>query len=374
MKRLLVILALAIGSLGAGTSPAAHASDRAAASPTPLLAYYYIWFTPSSWNRAKRDFPLLGRYSSDDTEVMRQHVRWAKSAGFTGFLVSWKSTPTLDDRLARLIQVANAEHFHLGIVYQGLDFHRQPLPIATVRHDFERFAATFAGNPAFAIFERPLLIWSGTWRYTTAQIRFATRNVRRQLLVLASAKNVHDYARVAPLFDGDAYYWSSVNPRRHPNHAPKLRALSAAVHARDGVWIAPAAPGFDARQVGGTSVVEREHGETLRSELNAAASSSPDAIGVISWNEFSENTAVEPSRKYGSTALKVIAEVRGTRPPDVSTFDSEATRASTAPFGISYGIVGMVVGCVGLITLTTVMRRRRRPPIGSLPKEPAPRL
>ena len=89
---------------------------------------------------------------------MRQHIRWAKSAGITGFLVSWKSTPTLDDRLARLIQVANAERFHLGIVYQGLDFHRRPLPIETVRHDFERFAATFAGNRAFAIFDRPLLI------------------------------------------------------------------------------------------------------------------------------------------------------------------------------------------------------------------------
>jgi hypothetical protein len=374
MKRLLAVLALVVVSLGAGTSPAAHASDRAAASPTPLLAYYYIWFTPSSWNRAKRDFPLLGRYSSDDTEVMRQHVRWAKAAGFTGFLVSWKSTPTLDDRLARLIQVANAERFHLGIVYQGLDFHRQPLPIETVRHDFERFAATFAGDPAFAIFDRPLLIWSGTWRYTNAQIRLATGNVRRQLLVLASAKNVHDYARVAPLVDGDAYYWSSVNPRSHPNYTAKLRALSAAVHARGGLWIAPAAPGFDARKVGGSSVVGREHGETLRRELNAAASSSPDAIGVISWNEFSENTSVEPSLAFGSTALKVIAEVRGTRPPDVSTFDSEASGVSTAPFGISYGVVGLAVGCFGLVTLTTIVRRRRRPPIGSSPKRPSPRL
>ena len=73
---------------------------------------------------------------------MRQHVRWAKAAGIDGFLVSWKSTPTLDDRLARLITVADAERFRLGIVYEGLDFHRRPLPIATVRHDLLRFART----------------------------------------------------------------------------------------------------------------------------------------------------------------------------------------------------------------------------------------
>ena len=374
MKRLLIALAVVLASCTIGPGSAAAAGDRAAASPTPLLAYYYIWFTPTSWNRAKRDLPLLGRYSSDDTGVMRQHIRWAKSVGITGFLVSWKSTPALDDRLARLIEVADDERFQLGIVYEGLDFDRRPLPIETVRHDLERFADTFAGDRAFAIFDRPVVIWSGTWRYTNAQIKAATRNVRGRLLVLASAKNVADYARVAPLVDGNAYYWSSVNPRRYPDYGRKLKALSAAVHGRGGLWIAPAAPGFDARRVGGSSVVGREGGATLRTELNAAANSSPDAIGVISWNEFSENTFVEPSRAYGSTSLKVIAQVRGARPPDVSTFDSEASGTGTGPLGISYGIVGLAVGCAGLIGLTLVARRRRRPSVGSIAKEPSARF
>jgi hypothetical protein len=374
VKRLLALGALFVASFGLSPGPAAGASERAAASPTPLFAYYYIWFTPSSWSRGKNDVPLLGRYASDDERVMRQHVRWAKAAGINAFLVSWKSTPALDDRLARLVKVADAERFHLGLVYEGLDFRRRPLPIETVRHDLERFAATFATDRAFAVFDRPLVIWSGTWRYTNAQIRLATRNVRGRLLLLASAKNVDDYNRVAPLVDGDAYYWSSVNPRRYTTFGAKLRSLGATVHARGGLWIAPAAPGFDARLVGGSSVVGREHGETLRHELNAAESSSPDAIGVISWNEFSENTYVEPSRAYGSTALEIIADVRGTQPPDVSSFDSEASGASTAPLGISYGIVGLVAGCAGLFALTTIVRRRRRPVVRSLTKEPSPRL
>ena len=374
MKRLLVVGALFVASFGLAPGPAARASERAAASPTPLFAYYYIWFTPSSWSRGKTDVPLLGRYSSDDERVMRQHVRWAKASGINGFLVSWKSTPALDDRLARLIRVADAERFHLGIVYEGLDFHRRPLPIETVRHDLERFAATFATDRAFAVFDRPLVIWSGTWRYTNAQIRRATRNVRGRLLLLASAKNVEDYNRVAPLVDGDAYYWSSVNPRRYTTFGAKLRSLGGAVHARGGLWIAPAAPGFDARRVGGSSVVGRENGATLRHELNAAEASSPDAIGVISWNEFSENTYVEPSRAYGSTALEIIADVRGTRPPDVSSFDSDASGASTAPLGISYGIAGLVAGCAGLFALTAIVRRRRRPVVRSLTKEPSPRV
>ena len=95
---------------------------------------------------------------------------------------------------------------------------------------------------------------------------------------------------------------------------------------------------------------------------------------MISWNEFSENTYVEPSRAYGSTELKVIAEVRGTQPPDVSTFDSDGTGTGTAPLGISYGIIGLVAGCAGLVALTTAVRRRRRPPVRPLTKEPSPRL
>src|SRR5262245_17421603 len=56
----------------------------------PVLAYYYIWFDTKSWDRAKTDYPLLGRYSSDDADVMLQHITWAKSAGINGFIVSWK--------------------------------------------------------------------------------------------------------------------------------------------------------------------------------------------------------------------------------------------------------------------------------------------
>ena len=50
-------------------------------SPIPVLAYYYIWFNPTSWKRAKIDYPLLGRYSSDDEVVMAEHVRMAQEAG-----------------------------------------------------------------------------------------------------------------------------------------------------------------------------------------------------------------------------------------------------------------------------------------------------
>ena len=115
--------------------------------------------------------------------------------------------------------------------------------------------------------------------------------------------------------DGDAYYWSSVDPNKDQGYADKLRAMSAAIHAKKGLWFAPAAPGFDARKIGGTRVIERKGGETFRKELATAASSSPDVIALISWNEFTENSAIEPTVNYGDQALQVLSSQNRTGQP-----------------------------------------------------------
>ena len=164
-----VVLLVVITAAMVSTPPA-----RAAERPEPLFAYYYIWFNGSSWERAKTDYPLLGRYSSDDRGVMRQHVQWAKRAGIDGFIVSWKSTPVLNRRLERLADVAAAERFKLLVIYQGLDFYREPLPAERVAHDLDLFERHFASREAFAAFEKPLVIWSGTWRFSRREIAAVT--------------------------------------------------------------------------------------------------------------------------------------------------------------------------------------------------------
>jgi hypothetical protein len=275
----------------------------------PVLAYYYIWFETESWDRAKTDYPLLGRYSSDDANVMRQHVRWAKDAGIDGFIVSWKSTEKLNRRLDQLVEIADAENFRLAIIYEGLNFERKPLPITQVDSDLDYFINKYATHRVFEFFVNPMVIWSGTWEFSAEEIASVVQDKRDRLLILASEKNVEGYQRLAGLVDGNAYYWSSVNPFTHEGYLEKLIAMSDAVHADGGLWVAPAAPGFDARLVGGSRAIDRRDGETLRAELNAALKSSPDAIGLISWNEFSENSHIEPSQEHGDQYLEVIAEI-----------------------------------------------------------------
>jgi len=305
------------------TLPATASSHaQGSTSPIPVLAYYYIWFDRNSWDRAKIDYPELGRYSSDDIKVMRQHIQWAKQAGITGFIVSWKSTEKLNRRLQQLIKVAEAEDFKLAIIYQGLDFERERLPLDRIAADLAFFNDQYAGNQVFHLFARPLVIWSGTWKFSPQEIASVVGPLRNRLLMLASEKSLEGYQRLAGTVDGNAYYWSSVDPAKDQGYQAKLDALGKAIHAGGQLWIAPAAPGFDAQILGGRREVAREDGAILRLQMEAALQSAPDAIGLISWNEFSENSHIEPSRNYGKRYLEVLADIRGAPVPKGADFDS----------------------------------------------------
>jgi hypothetical protein len=284
------------------------------ANSTPVLAYYYIWFDVQSWDRAKTDYPLLGRYSSDDAAVMRQHIQWAQEAGIDGFIVSWKGRDKLNRRLDQLVQIAGEEDFKLAIIYESLDFERNPLPVEQVSADLNYFVERYAEHPVFDLFEKPMVIWAGTWEFSLEEIQSVVQDKRERIFILASEKNVKDYQRVAQLVDGDAYYWSSVNPDTHRGYAEKLIAMGEAVHENGGLWVAPAAPGYDSRLLGGTTVIDRKEGETLRTEMETALGSAPDVIGLISWNEFSENSHIEPSENHGDRYLEVLAETRRITP------------------------------------------------------------
>jgi len=317
--------AAALASLGLAASPSASDSASPSASPNPQaspamrtwkppsLAYYYMWFTPSSWNHTKTDLPSLGAYDSTDPAVIKQHVAWAKAAGIDAFIVSWKSTPSLNLALAELVSECRAQGLKLVLIYEGLDVNRNPIPAATVETDLLAFEHQYGSDPVFDLYGKTAVIWSGTWRFSDADVAMIRNNVGApdKMLLLGSEKGAAAYQARASLFDGDAYYWSSADPLATPGYATRLNQLAAAVHATGGLWLAPAAVGFDARLNGGTSMVDRRNGATLTRAWSDAAASNPDGIALISWNEFTENTFVEPSRDTGTRYLQVLSLLTG---------------------------------------------------------------
>ncbi len=334
-------------------------------NPIPVFAYFYQWFTSSSWNRAKIDYPLIGRYSSDDQQVLQAQVRQAKTAGIDGFFTSWKSTAALNRRLQLLLEVARAQDFRVGVVYEALDFSRAPLPVATVERDLTYLLSRW--GPALSIpqFGRPVIIWTGTDKYTAADVAAVRASIAGRALLLASSHSVSGYERIADLVDGEAYYWSSADPNAAATTA-KLAALSSAVHAHGGLWLAPAAGGFDGRPLGGTRVIERGGGDTLVASLGNAFTSAPDAVMVISWNEWSENTYIEPSQKYGRVELDALTRYLAQRglasPGGVSAVDSSQGDTGGSWTGGKAAVALGVLTALVLPGLSLLARGRPRAP------------
>ena len=119
--------------------------------------------------------------------------------------------------------------------------------------------------------------------------------------------------------------------------------------------------------IGGTQVVERKDGATLRQEMNAALQSAPDAVGLISWNEFSENSYVEPSRNYGRRYLDVLKDIQQGVPPGVA----ERNVNSSGPGGSEIqpssllllgGLALVVIGSLGMIIWRNLREKGGPPP------------
>jgi hypothetical protein len=362
LPRLLVV-SLLVGLVGAPPASAEANNVAPASRHTPVYAYFYQWFEHGSWSRAKQDYPLAGKYSSDDPHVLRAQVIQARSAGIDGFLTSWKDTPALDRRLTLLLDIARSMRLDVGVVYEALDFQRQPQPIATVRADLVHLVSRWNSELTSTFFGRPVIIWTGTDQYSLADVESVSAALHGRALLLAASKDVAHYERIAGAVDGEAYYWSSADPHS-PTTSSKIDDFAKAVHARGQTWIAPAAPGFDGRTLGHSRVISRDGGKTLQISLDNAYGSHPDAIGVISWNEWSENTYIEPGKRYGSAELNVLqrylANVRGTAAhTDTSAGAAAGTRGNWT--GLQAAGVLAVVCLLGFCILVLLAGRTPRP-------------
>ncbi len=331
---IIFVLAGALSTLGLAGSPHPSPSPTAAAGPTPVLAYYYMWFGTASWTHAKTDLPALGAYTSTDPAIIRQQVTWARESGVDAFIASWKSTPSLNTALSELVAECHRQGLKLVLIYEGLDVNRNPIPASTVKADLLAFEDQYGSDPVFQLFGKPVVIWSGSWAFSDADISAIRSSLGApdKLLLLGSEKSGAAYTARAGLFDGDAYYWSSGDPLATPGYQTRLTQLSASVHAAHGLWLAPASAGYDGRLNGGTTVVDRRDGATLRSAWSDALATKPDGVALISWNEYTENSYVEPSRDFGMRYLQVLSGITGAPGPPTGIAPAAGTLPpTTAP-------------------------------------------
>jgi hypothetical protein len=345
-------VAVPSGSSGAATVPAATVTPR-------VFAYYYLWWSADHWRGALGShYPFAATalplpavldasgchprslyrgnsltdvprriYSQDDPGFIEADVRQAASAGIAGFAVNWVGTGAAQQGVnsnpynRRLKLMVDAVHrvnsagipFALWLSYKAS---AAMLSRTAMTNDLNYFVRTYGRDSAFDRKQsaRLTMIWQGSRKYPAATLQVVSAAFRSKMRLLGDETN-WSTAR-GRFLDGDAYYWSSQDPWGNPQSFGQLGQLASSVRkdARnpDGsskAWIAPVTPGYDTQLAGGTSCVSRRGGLTLKRLFAGNAATKPQAFALISWNEVTEATYIDPMTRYGTRDLDVLRGV-----------------------------------------------------------------
>jgi Glycosyl hydrolase family 99 len=289
----------------------------------PVLAFYYMWYTPSTWCACKMsDLPTIKYNSGDDATIERQ-VTWAANVGITGFISSWWGAGSATDKnFAKLLahsaalQQSNGYRFDSTVYFESdaPAFNSQSKIVSGLRY----LVAHYSSNANFFHWHgKPVIFfWDPLGQGRTLSM---WANVRKQVdphnATFWSAEGVN--MSLLSVFDGihlfSAGYWGLLNhnmPQVDQGFRAKIDAYNRARHTQK-VWAAGVEPGYnDTRVPGrkGTYIVPRNNGATYRTSWQAALSSRPDWVTITTFNEWFEGAMIEPSVHYGNLYLNLTAK------------------------------------------------------------------
>lgn len=303
-----------------------------------------------------------GLYDEALDATIHRQLTDATNAGLTGFVISWHGDGTTTqspstgntfnlvlDVLARNVVRWNQTHarpFFLSIGVESKDWSggggdsvartetamKNDLAYLSRRY----FASGTASHAAFALPRyggRSMIVWldsgrknnAGNYIWSLGAMNRVLSSVpnRAGVVVLGDERGLAVWNRTdsglhaANVLDGNTWYWSSEAPTS--SNANALAALGAAVVGAGKIWYPPATPGFNVQLLGtGHTCVARGTAAhptaTLETTFGMARASSSRAAGVmiISWNEYGENTYIEPSVAYGTAFQSAVARLVST--------------------------------------------------------------
>ncbi len=324
-------------------------------------AHYYLWFPAQfaggSYLRARLrpdQKPQLGEYSSSSPAVVEQHIAWAAGSGVDFFTLDW--WPSAPERNALIDQAVlaarNIGDIRFCIFYELWDLGYDPSSATTVfdgaaverfLSDMDEFASRYFAHPSYLrIAGRPVIILyvtrTATGRFVEAMTRFRARMAQAGIdpfvigdeIFWAVAKENGAEATEEPqrgriaLFDAiTAYNLYDSSRIAHTGYGVASRFLSDSLAlyeryrqaAPEKPVIPLALPGYNDRGVrleADHYVIPREwapgagEGTFFAEWLDRFTLPLIDPrlpmMLITSWNEWSEDTAIEPAASAPPTA------------------------------------------------------------------------
>jgi len=279
-----------------------------------LLAFYYPWYRHFQWETMSLVDHPAQRYTSDDTDVVRRHIRQAKSSGIDAFVSSWWGPKHYTDaNLRLLLDLAYEADFEVSIYLETLQSSEMPRDPVDIQAWLEYFFDTYASHPALLRVDgRPVIfLWASnylpldTWANIFA--RLSSEGDRGYYVAMG-----YDLS-VLRLFDGMHEYGIFALPQLDRLYINLNRVIGSyqilSPESRK-LFVATVQPGYDERGLEDRAGLfqERTGGKFYRSTFEAAVSSGALWIVITSWNEWFEHSYIEPSEMYKDHFLVITRE------------------------------------------------------------------
>lgn len=295
-----------------------------------VLAYYYGWYTNSSWyggidgpsSLAVADVPALGLYNSQNVTVIDTQISEAQSAGMNGFIASWWGPGSFTDNTDQILlnqASSRFDGFEVSLYFETAMISNmntsQAVEGEQIVNDVSYIMQTYSGSDAFMQLDgKPVLFFYGVdnwplefWTGVNAKIHSSYPS----LLLVSDSLN-ESYLSV---FDGAASYvdlgFMTQSITLQNGTYPFFTAISQLAKSEGKYWFADASPGFNGTNDGRTQFtdVPRDGGDTFIRGWDIAQNSDPDGIIVGTWNEYFEGTSIEPTVSYGDLYLELTSQL-----------------------------------------------------------------
>jgi glycoprotein endo-alpha-1,2-mannosidase len=352
-------------TLTATSSPLVHTATAtltvaAAANPFIVAAAYYPWYTGDWWTPdgcynglmrnelAPPQTPMLGQYDSTNQDVITQHIAWSTGAGVNTWAVEWIQPhdfidSTLHDQILanqHISDIRFALFYDLAIRFQ-VDFNLTQDKIDAVVADFGYMAQTYFSNPQYLkVGNRPVVFLYFTSAFNPVSavqqmgtsIRAAMNQAGFDVFMIGDEYYpgyvLPDAARIG-IWDGIFGYGANLNYSGYSDdngllafHATSQARFAAVAQSLGVDFIPGVTPGFNDKGVRRTCqsspVLARRTSATAQEgslfekwlttlTLPYAANSRSKIMYITTWNEWHEDTAIEPSLVTSATTTDTSA-------------------------------------------------------------------
>ncbi len=337
-----VILGIAILASACSGEDAMGSAEMETDSSYEVGVYYYPWYGGDfHGGRYMRErlvppqYPTLGEYDDRDAGVIAQHLAWSRQAHISLWVASWWGPDKREDRtlLQSILPHAELGDMNIALFYETTgrtgnfsDFDQVAPDIAYMaQHYFDHpNYLKIDGRPVLFVYLTRVLARNGTLEEFVVAMRTAAAEAGSELYLVGDQVFGQPPASSdgLSLLDAVTNYdvYGSMGAKGYAGQVAVDRYYAAQAlwrqraHEAGAAFVPAATPGFNDKGVreGHEATSRRldrsaEFGSLFRAMLEQAVGYTDESTGnmlmITSWNEWHEDTQIEPVAPGPTTAV-----------------------------------------------------------------------